>query len=178
MRRVRTDFKSRRAVPKALWWVLAGVVALEVAAGTLLWMSQRELDTARRQLSQATADRQAKREVSPAPARPPPYLQSAQALLAEREPTWARVLDVLEATQVVGVTPTAVDVTSGDSMRVEVSFFDHAHLLQYVDELNGVRSSAVNDLQWRLIQATRTGDQPGTASVSVRVRNGLSTSAR
>ncbi|HEX6705214.1 MAG TPA: hypothetical protein VF169_10675 [Albitalea sp.] len=165
MRSVRADF-SRRSPPSPWLWGLLALLALAaLAAGGWAW----------REWQGAAAQRAALRDAAvkplppiamPAPRAPAPYDTSAREMLAERRFPWPKVLTAIEATAVVGVTPTAVEFAAGDkSARVEVSFVDFAKLLDYVDQLNAGEA----ELRWTLIQSQAQAAGGGTATVAARL---------
>lgn len=149
MNRIRSDFKRRRLPPR---WVWAALIVLAVCAafvGWRAWLSWREVDTLEHELSRLRS--QATAAPAPQPPRPaPPYESSARMLLQQQSFPWPQALTTLEATAVVGVTPTAVEANpASQQVRLEVQFTDYAKLLEYLETLN----AGEPEPRWTLVQS-------------------------
>lgn len=162
MKRVRADFAPRRRPSRALWLALAVLAAGAFTAVAFVAYRFEELAQQRAALESAAAERRVAATVVPTkPPAPPPYERSAREMLAEHRMAWPQVLTALEATALVGVTPMSVEMAASDGVaRVEVSFTDHARLLEYLEALN----AGQGDLRWVLVQAQT---QPAGGSVAV-----------
>lgn len=161
MKRVRADFVPRRGPGRVLWVALGALAAVALSAVVLVAYRFGEFGQQRAGLERAMAERRAVPAAVPKPPAPPPYERSAREMLAEHRLAWPQVLTVLEATTLVGVTPVSVEMAASDGVaRVEVSFTDHARLLEYLEALN----AGQGDLRWMLVQA-----QTQTAGGSVAV---------
>jgi hypothetical protein len=150
MKPVRADFAPRRVPARWMWFLLALLAAAAVAAAGVAAHRLEALRDQRAALERAAAERQAAAVVVPKPVAPPLYERSAREMLAEHRLAWPQVLTALEATAIVGVTPVAVEMAASDGIaRVEVTFTDHARLLEYLEALN----AGQGELRWVLVQA-------------------------
>lgn len=158
MKRVQANFARRRVPGRTGWMVLAALGVAALGAAGLVAHRMDELAQQRASLEGAAAARTAAAVVPVKQAPPPAYEQSARAMLVERQLAWPDVLTALEATAIVGVTPTSVDMSASDGVAsVEVSFADYARLLEYVQALN----AGEGGLRWTLKQAQAQAQPAG-----------------
>lgn len=166
MSRINADFKRRRLPPPWLWWVLAVLVTGSLFTGWQAWLAWRNAQSREQELrglqSQAMAAPKAE-----TPRAAPPYETSARAMLLQQTFPWPSVLTTLEATAIVGVTPTAVDaMPATGQLRVEVQFTDYAKLLEYLQALNAGEPEA----KWALVQSQ--SQHAGLATAVILVNHG------
>lgn len=113
------------------------------------WRASQDVAQHERDLVQLKS-RPAEESRAAAPAPTPAYDSSARTMLQQRDFPWPAALTTLEATAVIGVTPTAIEAapTTGQ-VRVEVQFTDYAKLLEYLNALN----AGEPDARWSLVQS-------------------------
>lgn len=150
MRALDVDLRTPSRPPRWAWAVVAalGAVAIGLSA-TAAWQA-RKLEALKAQrdalLREAASPVVVER---PAP-RKMPYDASAREMLALATSEWPAMLTALESVDLVGVTPTAIEIAPAERwLRVDVEFADYAVLLQYVDALNAGEPKP----RWTLMQA-------------------------
>ena len=137
-------------------------MAIAVAMGLLAHHESRKLDALKaqrdelqRQLSMPTA-------TPAAVVQKMPYDASAREMLMLATSKWPSMLTALESVEIVGVTPTAIEIAPAERwIRVEVEFTDYAKLLEYVDGLNAGDPKP----RWSLVQA-QTGAGPSFGPIT------------
>ena len=164
MRPVRADYAPRSRPSRPLWLMLAFVVLAALGVVTVAWRANHELQATLAAIEHTKASRQASLPAAPRAIPAPPYDRDARQMLNEHTLPWPQVLAALEAIAFVGVTPTSVEIGVGEPVaRVEVSFVDHARLLEYVDELNAGQTGSGQELNWSIVQAQAQGAGGSTA---------------
>jgi hypothetical protein len=164
------EFKPPRSPGRAWWWSLAILIVGMIAAALWTWQRHVLLLDLRARVEAAHANHRATNNLKTAEQPAPVYWQGAQAMLAERSLSWADMLNALEAMDVLGVTPTAVEMAGAGSLsRVEVVFAEHASLLDYVNGLNAGLTGGRGELRWHLQQAHRDANGIGAATITVEI---------
>lgn len=164
MSRINADFKKRSRPQAWVWWVLAVACAAAAFVCWKAWVASQDLARHERELVELKSRPPAEpRTAGPAPA--PAYDSSARTMLQQRDFPWPAALTTLEATAVIGVTPTAIEAApSTGQVRVEVQFTDYAKLLEYLNALNAGEPEA----RWSLVQSQ---SQVAGAATAVIVAN-------
>jgi hypothetical protein len=167
MKALNIDLRSPSRPPRWAWGVVAaiGLVALGLTVAAV-WQARKlealkaERDVLLRQAaSPVVVERPAPRKM--------PYDASAREMLALATSEWPAMLTALEAVELVGVTPIAIEIAPAERwLRVDVEFADYAVLLQYVDALNAGEPKP----RWALLQAqsaiTTVGSSAGKSSTA------------
>ena len=150
MKALDIDLRSPSRPPKWAWGVVGVLAAGAVAMGLVAYREARKLDELKAQLVEL------QRQLAlppPAPvivAQKMPYDASAREMLALATSEWPAMLTALESVEMVGVTPTALEIAPAERwIRVEVEFSDYAKLLEYIDGLNAGSPQP----KWGLVQA-------------------------
>lgn len=163
MKALDVDLRTPSRPPKWAWGVVGLLAAIAVGMGLLTYRESRKVDEIKAQL--ADLQRQLT-EPSIAPTvviQKMPYDASAREMLVLATSEWPAMLTALEAVEMVGVTPTAVEIAPAERwIRVEVEFADYAKLLEYVDALNAGNPKP----RWGLVQAQSDGLRSGTGAVT------------
>lgn len=161
MSRINADFKKRSRPQAWAWWALAVGCTASAFTCWQAWMTSRDVARHERDLVQLKSRSPAEpRAAVPVPT--PAYDNSARTMLQQRDFPWPAALTTLEATAVIGVTPTAIEAAPAiGQVRVEVQFTDYAKLLEYLNALNAGEERA----RWRLVQSHTQGAGSATAVV-------------
>ena len=164
MSRINADFKKRSRPRAWVWWALAVGCGTTAFVGWQAWMASQDVVRHERDLAQLKSRPPAEpRPAAPAPT--PAYDTSARTMLQQRDFPWSAALTTLEATAVIGVTPTAIEAAPATGqVRVEVQFTDYAKLLEYLNALNAGEPEA----RWSLVQSQ---SQVAGAATAVIVAN-------
>lgn len=158
MKAVRADFVIRRKPPRWLWIALGLLWMLTLALSAWAWMRHAQFEDMKRAQAAALGARSAEKAI-PQSEPPPPYLQSAQEMLQERELTalLAEALTALETASMPGVTVASIDMTPSErAIRVVVSVEGSADPVAYLQLLNEGNPSDSTGARWKLNQL-RTG---------------------
>jgi hypothetical protein len=127
--------------------------------GLLAHQESRKLDALKAQRDEL------QRQLGMPPVTPPaavvqkmPYDASAREMLMLATSQWPSMLTALESVEMVGVTPTSIEIAPAERwIRVEVEFTDYAKLLEYVDGLNAGSPQP----RWGLVQAQTAAQSSG-----------------
>ena len=160
MKALDVDLRTPSRPPKWAWGVVGLLAAVAVVMGLVTYRESRKLDELNSQL--ADLQRQlTEPSIAPAVAiQKRPYDASAREMLTLATSEWPAMLTALESVEMVGVTPTAVEIAPAERwIRVEVEFADYAKLLEYVDALNAGNPRP----RWGLMQAQSDGPRNGTS---------------
>lgn len=158
---LRSDFKRRSRPPRWMWWLALWLLGCGLALTAAAW-SQWKTVADERQAALNARVQAASRTPAYQPTPRPPYEASARKMLAERSLPWIEALTALEASAMVGVTPSSVELIPEDrSVRVELNFADYPKLIEYIESLN----AGEPELAWTLVQTTSMPNAPSTAVV-------------
>lgn len=158
MKALDVDLRTPSRPPKWAWGVVGLLAAVAVVMGLLTYRESRALDELKVQLTDLQR-KLAEPSIAPtAVIQKMPYDANAREMLALATSEWPAMLTALESVEMVGVTPTAVEIAPAERwIRVEVEFVDYAKLLEYVDALNAGNPKP----RWGLVQAQSDGPRSG-----------------
>lgn len=150
MRTLNVDLRSQWLPPRWAWAAVGLLFAAALALAFAAYRESRKLEALKAQRAELL--RQLAEPVKPLP--PPmqkmPYDASAREMLALATSQWPAMLTALESVEIIGVTPTALEISPAERwIRVEVEFSDYARLLEYIDGLNAGEPRP----KWNLVQA-------------------------
>jgi hypothetical protein len=162
VRRLTVDLRSHPPPPRWAWGVAGVLFAAAIVLGVVTFRESQKLDALKAQKEELLRQLAEPAKPSPVVTQKMPYDASAREMLALATSEWPAMLTALESVEIVGVTPTSVEIAVPERwIRVEVEFADYEKLLAYVDGLNAGEPRP----RWVLLQA-QSNTRSGSASSS------------
>lgn len=170
MRTLNVDLRSRWVPPRWAWGGVALLFAIALALGFAAYRESQTLEALKARRAELLRQLAEPVKSQPAPAQRMPYDASAREMLALATSQWPEMLTALESVEIIGVTPTALEISPAERwIRVEVEFSDYAKLLEYINGLNAGEPQS----KWSLVQAqssspSAAGQDPSKSVASLR----------
>ncbi len=160
------DLRTTKHPPRFAWGVVGLLIGIAVTVGMFSYRESRQLVALNAQLTDLAGQLRAAPRATVVVLKKMPYDSSAREMLGLAVSDWPSMLAALESVEIVGVTPTALEISPAEKwIRVDVEFSDYSQLLEYINGLNAGDSQP----RWRLIQAQKgaalngTLERPGSA---------------
>lgn len=166
MRALNVDLRSRWVPSRWAWGGVALLFAVAIVLGFAAYRESRTLEALKAQRAELLRQLVEPVKPLPAPMQKMPYDASAREMLALATSRWPEMLTALESVEIIGVTPTALEISPAERwIRVEVEFSDYAKLLEYIDGLNAGEPRP----KWSLVQAQSVSPSGGKQDASKSV---------